>query len=163
MRPLNQREIKFLEPIFGTQITYEKVRIIDGGGINFIANIVHLTNYDAIVMGNKIYVKKCEFRDDYCENPTHLGFFAHEMTHVWQYQNALKMRWLFKGISIAINSLIIANPYDISGLNEKSDFNRLGFEQQAMVVQKYAEALYQGDVKSLSFFGNILTKGGLLA
>ena len=155
MRPLKQSEINFFEPIFGSQINYDKVRIIYGGAYNLIANIVFLTAYDAIVMGSKIYVKKGEFCDD-------LGFLAHEMTHIWQYQNALKGRGIFKGLSIVFNSLLRPNPYDISMVTSHSDFTALGYEQQAMVVQRYAEAIKQNDIKMHSFYGNILSKGGLL-
>jgi hypothetical protein len=167
LRPLTPGETSVLHPIFGGAINYA-VNIRKGGAWSLFgvaASIAFVNHRPAIAMGDTIYVHPAHWSDDYSRygDP---GLLPHEMTHIWQYANRTIGGRLLGPIHVSADSLLRGGdrayelPPDLSG---STAFDRLGFEQQAMVVQAFAVAFAEQNVSKAELYGRVMMSGGLLA
>lgn len=111
-RRLTEDEINDMKRIFGDSLSYYNVRIVEGKRAG-----IYSFSDRPVAIGNTIYMKN--------HNPTNKRErLAHEMVHVWQYQN--------KGIryiSDAINAqVLVNNAYNWEkeierGIDKWTDFN----------------------------------------
>lgn len=134
-RPVTAGEKQMLQPIFGDSIDYEYVRVFDRPSLFGIFNKKQI----AQTQRNSIYLTKRmgPHRNDYgfANTPSpggasleddHAGDFAHEITHVWQYQSGHIYR----------NEGTSSPQYN---LQEHRRFTDFGLEQQAEIVKYYFE------------------------
>ncbi|MDQ2889717.1 MAG: RHS repeat-associated core domain-containing protein [Gemmatimonadota bacterium] len=84
----------------------------------------------AITPNNSIYIKT--LNDD---GSVDLETLAHEMTHVYQYQQGLGP-WEYGWVAVAtqLRRIFGHDPYSLSGVGPQTQFGSLGTEQQAQVV-----------------------------
>jgi hypothetical protein len=136
-RSLSEPERKYLKDIFHDAVDYDKVTITRGSALSAGA---------ARTTGNTINLQEEHFRGDTMElSDAGLLTLAHEMGHVWQYQNG--------GLAYIPSSLI---PQIVAGLSGKSrnlaydwrnavrnriDWSEWNAEQQAECISDYNEAL----------------------
>ena len=94
----------------------------------------------ALVLFNSIRIRKDIWRDDFLEGfPDRLTLLdamllAHEMTHVWQWQN--RDLTGYHPIKAAREHQMSVDPYLIDP-NTKSNFLDHGYEQQGTIVEEY--------------------------
>ena len=141
--------------MFGDTIDYDRVTIRCGPGRNPIAAVAFANRTPAITLGAAIYMRPDFYRDDFSAD---MVLLAHETTHIWQYFNTLPGGFIGPGL-IACQSLFKGGTdraYDISSVTAGSRFNGLGFEQQAVVVESYFEALRTHNDARLSLCRDVL-------
>ncbi|WP_367181340.1 hypothetical protein [uncultured Roseovarius sp.] len=94
----------------------------------------------AMVVHNKVFYARDWYLEDYLENyPQELNLltamlFAHEVTHVWQWQNRATTG--YSPIRAAREHQGGADPY-LYDINTKTDFLDYAYEQQASIVEEY--------------------------
>jgi|GEM_PF-4698644 len=144
-RALTPNEIAQMRLVFGDSIDYGKVRIQRGGFQNDVLKLDGAT-----VVQNEI-----RFADKYFDGngnftiPAGINILTHEMTHIWQYQNR-GIGYLSDSLGGQANDLLLHGGDDDSyqwqddvllGLKE---FNDLGVEQQAELVEAIGRAMRAG-------------------
>ena len=93
-----------------------------------------------VVLGNQALVDPDWFLDDYLVGyPERIDliaamFFAHEMTHVWQWQN--RARTGYSPLRAAAEHVPGADPY-LFDPEARLGFLDFGYEQQAAIVEEY--------------------------
>ncbi|UYV36013.1 hypothetical protein N4R57_13295 [Rhodobacteraceae bacterium D3-12] len=94
----------------------------------------------AVAIHNKVFFSKPFFSKDYLESyPKAMNLFAamlfaHEMTHVWQWQNRAKTG--YSPIKAANEHKFGEDPY-LYDISTKTSFYDYGYEQQASIVEEY--------------------------
>jgi hypothetical protein len=78
-RNLNDNEIAYLTPIFGSSINYRRINIVDG-------NIGIFNNGGGVTIGNTVRVSSSSNYSPVTDPANH-GFLVHEVVHIWHYQN----------------------------------------------------------------------------
>jgi hypothetical protein len=145
-RGLTSDEKTYLHEIFHDAVDYDKVTITRGSALSAGA---------ARTTGNTINLQEEHFRGDTMElSDAGLLVLAHEMGHVWQYQNG--------GLAYIPSSLI---PQLVAGLSGRSrnvaydwrsavrnhiDWSEWNAEQQAECISDYNEALRRIDAGNAS-------------
>ncbi len=117
-RPLSIGEIALARSVFGDSIKLDEVRLKTAWWV--------LKNYAVSPNGN-IYFHSADWITDFSK--TSLGkqsWLIHELTHVWQLQQGLKV----------IRGALINRRYKYA-LKAGKSFFRYGIEQQAQMVQDY--------------------------
>lgn len=159
-RPLTPAEKTFAAQIHGDTIDTSRIRKIQGspvGGITYqrpkrprvacrelilpepTTEMVTVGPV-AMVIHNKVFYSRDWYLEDYLENyPEQLNLFnamlfAHEMTHVWQWQN--RETTGYSPIRAAREHEGGADPY-LYDINTKADFLDYAYEQQASIVEEY--------------------------
>ena len=158
-RPLTEAEANFAEDLFGDEIDTSKVRITQGLGISPLyetvpGKVILVEGTDqaclrvpqprgaqppqAFAFRNRIHFDTGLYSSDMMlQWPDRLRVpqalvFAHEMVHVWQWQNREHTGYS-PGKAVA-ESIEFSDPY----FSEGSDtFFSFGFEQQAAIVEDY--------------------------
>ncbi len=137
-RQLTAGEIKLAEQVFGDSIDYAAVKIHDRAFIFFQPKNSGMTPRD------EIYMRGC-YSEDYSKG--NVGFFIHEMTHVWQFQNKI----LHPVAAVVGLQLKHKFNYDAAyefQLEKGRDLTSYGMEQQAAIIQQYFVWKHEGaDVK----------------
>jgi len=142
-RPLNQQEIDYLRPVFGTGVDYSVVRIQSGG-------LKESLGISPQVVGNDIFLRQVwwrekQFNDDQTLTLTGLRVLGHEMGHVWQFQtggagyigDALLTQ--FFGVFMKRFNLNISHGYDVkAALVSGTDFDCCNVEQQGVLAELIA-------------------------
>ena len=130
-RPLTENEIALAQTVFGDQVNYQSVRIINKSN----SPLRLLT--DSMSPDGNIYVydPMTQSADNALASRAHRNNFMHEMTHVWQYQ---------RGVNLAAAGLreIIRNPFNFNAAYRYTfghDFYSYRHEQQAAIVQHYVQ------------------------
>ncbi|MCA0993956.1 hypothetical protein [Alloyangia pacifica] len=159
-RPLTPNEVAFLQAMQGPQINTGKVRFHDGlasKAVTFERPVrPRLTCMEriwppskggtvtvspaALTLFNHIFYREDVYLDDYMASyPERLNLygamlFAHEMTHVWQWQN--RARTGYTPLKAATEHQVSADPYlfDPEG---NASFLSHGYEQQGAIVEEY--------------------------
>ncbi|WP_333831180.1 hypothetical protein [Pararhodobacter sp.] len=159
-RPLAEGELALAQGLFGDSLDVAPVRLVENPliglrgftyptrprttcrerilppdeGPSFIARAA------GMVFWNHIHIRPALMRPDYTRRPdgaTDLGaamFIAHELTHVWQWQNhALTGYSPLRG---GAEHLSGADPYLFDPAST-ADFLDFGYEQQASLVEEY--------------------------
>ena len=134
-RKMTAGEIELVRPIFGDAVKFQDIRIFNRPSLygvfdkskiaQALKNNIYLTEkmgpgrYD-FGFANKAQPKGASIEDD------HAGDFAHEVTHIWQYQT----------VGLTYSSAPMAYTYNLSNHSQFMAFNQ---EQQAEIVKSYFE------------------------
>ena len=124
-RPLTEVEIKMAHSVFGPDFDVSQVRLKTAWWV--------LKNYAVSPNGN-IYFNPKDWVEDFSKQS--LGkksWLIHELTHVWQLQQGLKV----------VRGAVMNRRYDYI-LQEGKSFFTYGIEQQARMVQDYFVRREQG-------------------
>ena len=159
-RPLTPAEKSFASQIHGPTLDTSKVRTIRGSPVGSITyrrekrprlacrelilpepeeEIVTVTPV-AMVIHNKVFYSRDWYLDDYLQDyPQQMDLllamlFAHEMTHVWQWQN--RDITGYSPLKAANEHVVNDDPY-LFDLTNQADFLEYGYEQQAGIVEEY--------------------------
>ena len=125
IRPLTEAEIKMAHSVFGPDFDVSQVRLKTAWWM--------LKNYAVSPNGN-IYFNPKDWVEDFSKQS--LGkksWLIHELTHVWQLQQGLKV----------VRGAVMNRRYDYI-LQEGKSFFTYGIEQQARMVQDYFVRREQG-------------------
>ncbi len=124
-RALTQGEVTLAHSVFGADFDVATVRLKTAWWV--------LKHYAVSPNGN-IYFNKHNWIDDFSQaSLSKQGWLIHELTHVWQLQQGLKV----------IRGALINRQYDYVFEQGKTFFN-YGIEQQARMVQDYFLRREQG-------------------
>lgn len=159
-RPLTETETAFVRSLQGDQLDTSRVRLIEGApvaAVTFrrkarprvacrerilppIKDEIITSKPAAVTLFNRVFVVRDWYLADYLDAyPERLVLleamlFAHEMTHVWQWQN--RARTGYSPMQAAVEHGSIDDPY-LFDLDTSSDFLSYGFEQQGAIVEEY--------------------------
>lgn len=159
-RPLSEAEKSFAEQIHGPSIDTSRIRFVEGALIGKVTytrpkrprlacreRIFPEPKTETVTVGpaafvlfNKVFYSKEWYDDDYLPvypermSLIHAMIFAHEITHVWQWQNRDKTG--YSPLKAASEHAAKEDPYlfDIETQNRFLDYD---FEQQASIVEEY--------------------------
>ncbi|AXI43049.1 hypothetical protein [Sulfitobacter sp. SK011] len=159
-RPLTQNERAFMATIHGESLNLDRVRLHEGAptrAVTFrykprprttcrelilppVTDEVITTKPAAVALFNTVLFDEDWYLDDYLPDyPDKIGLIAamllaHEMTHVWQWQN--RARTGYSPLRAATEHGGGADPYlfDIANNRKFQDF---GFEQQGSIVEEF--------------------------
>lgn len=159
-RPLTETEKEFAERIHGDAVDLDRVRLVEGapvGSVTFrrkprprvacrerilppIKDEVVTSKPAAVALFNRVLFTRDWYLDDYLsEYPDRLSLvqamlFAHEMTHVWQWQNRKVTG--YHPLRAAAEHGGANDPY-LFDLDKTPNFLEYGFEQQGAIVEEY--------------------------
>jgi hypothetical protein len=159
-RPLTPTEKAFLAELHGADLDTAPVRLHENGFVGAASYTVptrpRLTCQERIyppipgptatsrvagvALYNHLLTSTAWTTDDYARDyPAALNlpaamFLAHEMTHVWQWQN--RARTGYSPFKAAAEHQVSADPYLFDPQTE-ADLLSLGYEQQAAIVEEY--------------------------
>lgn len=159
-RPLTPAEIAFATELHGPTIDTSRIRAIEGspvGGITYQRPkrprlacrelILPEPKTDLVTVGpaamvihNKVFYTRDWYLEDYLQDyPEELNLltamlFAHEITHVWQWQNRKKTG--YSPLRAAREHTGSDDPY-LFDINTKTRFLDYAYEQQASIVEEY--------------------------
>ncbi len=130
-RSLTPGEINLAKTFFGDSLNYSLIKVHDESYIFFQPDRSGMTP------NGEIYMSGAAYKGDYSkETIGKQGFFLHEMTHVWQYQNNV-----LNPIGAALDEVFkhlgdydAAYPYTLVA---SKDFLDYGMEQQASILEDY--------------------------
>lgn len=159
-RPLTQNERAFLDTIHGDSIDYSRVRLHNGAPTRAVTfkrkprprttcrelilppatEAIVTTKPAAVALYNTVLFDKDWYLDDYLpEYPDTVGLiaamlFAHELTHVWQWQNRRKTG--YSPLRAASEHQVSDDPY-LFEIKEDRKFGDFGFEQQGSIMEEF--------------------------
>ncbi|MGR3759002.1 hypothetical protein ACUXV3_02545 [Roseobacteraceae bacterium NS-SX3] len=159
-RPLTGTERTFLGGIHGSAVDLDRVRIVRGapvGSITFhrkprprlscrerilppVKEEIVTTSPAAVALFNRIFFTREWYLEDYTPAfPSQIYLveamlLAHEMTHVWQWQN--RRTTGYTPLRAAAEHEGRRDPY-LFDLDGPADFLAYGFEQQGAIVEEY--------------------------
>ena len=158
-RPLTDAEVEFAQDLFGSSLNTESVRVSHGLGLTPPPVVLERKRTRvvptekaclrtpqprgaqpprAFALRNGMFFSNELYSDDMIlEWPERLRvpqalIFAHELTHVWQYQNRASTG--YSAWRAVAESIRLADPYYSEG---KEQFFKFGFEQQAAIIEDY--------------------------
>ena len=148
-------EVAMLSPIFNNTVDFSKVDIVSGGGMDPRA-WAPIATENAVTLGNTIHFPSSGYQSDFSSaSLSDQAWLAHEMTHVYQYQNNSNYSW-----AKAANEGLRSDTYKYS-LSEHGCFNDYRYEQQAAIVADYYAALHGSWSPALSDYEALLNPVGL--
>ncbi|WP_424984490.1 hypothetical protein [Microbulbifer sp. S227A] len=159
-RPLTDTEEAFIRGLQGEQLDTSRIRIVRGAPVAAVTfrrkarprvacrerilppvkEEIVTTKPAAVALFNHVYFARDWYLDDYMRDyPERLYLvqsmlLAHEMTHVWQWQN--RARTGYSPLRAAAEHGSVDDPY-LFDLNEAPDFLSYGYEQQGAIVEEY--------------------------
>ena len=159
-RPLTVNERAFLGTIHGETLNLDRVRLHDGAPTRAETfrrkprprttcrelilppqeEAIVTSKPAAVALWNRVLFDKDWYLEDYLPDyPDTIGLiaamlFAHEVTHVWQWQN--RKRTGYAPLLAATEQITSADPYLFDSA-AKPAFLDFGFEQQASIVEEY--------------------------
>lgn len=159
-RPLTEAETSFAEQLHGDTIDTSRIRLVDGALIGKVTykrqKRPRLTCRErifpeptsetvtvgpaAFVLFNKVFFSKDWYDKDYLPvypermSLVHAMIFAHEITHVWQWQNRAETG--YSPLRAASEHVAQDDPY-LFDIDTKTRFLDYAFEQQASIVEEY--------------------------
>lgn len=138
-RPLTAGEISMAAAIFGDQLDYKKIRVI-----NRKFGIFSFKNGGRTFL-NTVNISGTAYCDDYSRQAPHLkAFFIHELTHIWQYQTRplwLASNAIEEGLRYNFNYKTAAYTYK---LDLRKKFTDYGYEQQASIIEDFFRLCWHG-------------------
>ncbi|MEO3416877.1 hypothetical protein AAFO92_19670 [Roseovarius sp. CAU 1744] len=159
-RPLTPAEKSFAAQLHGDTIDTSRIRAVRGSPVGSITllrpkrprlacrelilpepeeDLVTVTPV-AMVIHNKVFYARDWYLDDFMQNyPERLDLlsamlFAHEITHVWQWQNRAKTG--YSPLRAAREHAESDDPY-LFDIDTQTRFLDYGYEQQAGIVEEY--------------------------
>ena len=159
-RPLTPNERAFLDGIHGPSLDPGRVRIVDGAptrAVTFrrkprprttcrelilppVEEAIVTSKPAAMALWNAVLFDKDWYLDDYLPDyPDAVGLvaamlFAHEVTHVWQWQNRKVTG--YSPLRAGSESLVQDDPY-LFDISRERRFLSFGYEQQASIVEEF--------------------------
>ncbi|MEP2641927.1 hypothetical protein [Roseobacter sp.] len=159
-RPLTPTEAAFARAIHGDTLDVTRVRLVDGAPTRAVTfqraprprttcreriippqtNEVVTSKPAAVAVWNHVLFDKDWYLDDYLpEYPDQIGLvaamlFAHEMVHVWQWQNRRDTG--YSPLRAAFEHRGARDPY-LFDLNAEPQFNDFGYEQQGAIMEEF--------------------------
>ncbi|QGX96971.1 hypothetical protein EI983_01255 [Roseovarius faecimaris] len=159
-RPLTEAEKAFATDIHGQSLAPERVRFVNGALVGSVTyqrqkrprlacreRIFPEPTSDLVTVGpaavalhNRVFYTKPFYLEDYMENyPQEIDLyaamiFAHEITHVWQWQNRRSTG--YSPLRAGNEHLVSDDPY-LFDITTETSFLEYGFEQQAGIVEEY--------------------------
>ena len=159
-RKLTENEMAFIGTLQGGGMNLDRVRIVEGapvGSITFrrqprprvtcrelilppVREEIVTAKPAAVALFTKVYFVRDWYVPDYMQSypeAINLGaamLLAHEITHVWQWQN--RKRTGYSPLRAAAEHGNSSDPY-LFDLNGAPDFLSYGFEQQGSIVEEY--------------------------
>lgn len=159
-RPLTTNERAFLDTIHGDTLNLDRVRLIDGAPTRAVTfrrkprprttcrelilppakDEIVTSKPAAVALYNGVLFDRDWYIDDYLPDyPDALGLiaamlFAHEVTHVWQWQN--RRTTGYSPLRAGAEQITKADPY-LFDIGQDPAFLDFGFEQQASIVEEY--------------------------
>lgn len=160
-RPLSEAERAFLDEIHGDSIQIDRVRLVRGAPVAPVTfrrkprprvtcrerilppvteEKIVTSSPAAVALFNRIFFVKDWYTPDYMPAyPDRLYLveamlLAHEMTHVWQWQNRAVTG--YHPLRAAAEHSAKADPY-LFALDNSPDFLSYGYEQQGAIVEEY--------------------------
>lgn len=159
-RPLTEGEVAFASTLMGDEIKVEQVRVAKLPLVNQVTvqrpkrprvacreriwpepkDEIVTTFTAAVVLFNRINIASPIYKRDYAaQYPETLDLadamlFAHEMTHVWQWQN--RARTGYHPLKAAREHRPGTDPYLLE-FTSGTSFLDFGFEQQGAIVEEY--------------------------
>jgi len=159
-RPLTEAEARFASQMHGPEIDVSQVRFVQGALVGSVTykrlkrprlacreRIFPEPKSDYVTVGpaavtlhNKVFYTRPFYAKDYLRNyPEELDLyaamlFAHEMTHVWQWQNRAKTG--YSPLRAGREHVEQSDPY-LFDISTNAQFLEYGFEQQAGIVEEY--------------------------
>ncbi|MEM6940491.1 MAG: hypothetical protein AAF943_03980 [Pseudomonadota bacterium] len=159
-RPLTSNEQAFLETFHGETLNMDRVRLHDGAptrAVTFrrkprprttcrelilppVTEAIVTSKPAAVALYNTVLFDRDWYLEDYLPDyPDTIGLiaamlFAHEITHVWQWQNRASSG--YSPLRAGAEQITRDDPY-LFELDEAPAFGDFGFEQQASIVEEY--------------------------
>ena len=159
-RPLSEAEKRFASDIHGPSIDTSKIRVMNGALVGSVTterqkrprlacrerifpeptSQIVTVSPAAVVLHNKVFYAKDWYQPDYIgANPEVIDLFsamvfAHEMTHVWQWQN--RQVTGYSPLRAAREHGGGRDPY-LFDISTKTRFLDYAYEQQASIVEEY--------------------------
>ncbi len=159
-RPLTDTEKTFAMALHGSDLDADRVRLVRGAPVSAVTfrrkprprvacrerilppvkDEIVTSKPAAVTLFNRVYFVKNWYLENYMRDyPERMYLieamlFAHEMTHVWQWQN--RKRTGYSPLRAAAEHGSIDDPY-LFDLNGAPDFLSYGFEQQGAIVEEY--------------------------
>ncbi|WP_317056112.1 hypothetical protein [Roseovarius rhodophyticola] len=159
-RPLTDNEKRFAEQIHGESIDTSRIRFVNGALIGKVTykrqkrprlacreRIFPEPTTETVTVGpaafvlfNKVFYSKEWYDRDYLPvypermSLVHAMIFAHEITHVWQWQNRAKTG--YTPLKAASEHAAKDDPY-LFDISTKTRFLDYAYEQQASIVEEY--------------------------
>ncbi|MCC5988655.1 MAG: hypothetical protein JJT95_13310 [Pararhodobacter sp.] len=159
-RPLAPGEAELAQRLFGDTLDPARVRLIDNGLIGITTREIPVrprttcrerivppaegetftARTAGMVLGNIIHLRPAIYRGDYAArengvaNLVAVMFIAHELTHVWQWQNRALTG--YTPLRAAMEHAGSVDPYLFDPATE-ARFLDYGYEQQAVLVEEY--------------------------
>lgn len=141
-RYLTSGEENWLRTLFGNSVDYNKVRLKKG--------LLLTARGSAVTINNTISFSIDSYYEDFSlsESIGPLGLLAHELTHVWQYQNQVRGYWWMKAALEHVRHGRYVYEYK---LDRRKSLEEYRFEQQAQIVQDYVYAKDIADLREPIF------------
>ncbi len=159
-RPLTSNERAFLDTIHGDTLNMDRVRLHDGAPTRAVTfrrkprprttcrelilppatEAVVTSKPAAVALYNRVLFDKDWYIDDYLPDyPDQVGLiaamlFAHELTHVWQWQN--RRTTGYSPLRAASEHTSRDDPY-LFDINAEPKFGDFGFEQQGSIMEEF--------------------------
>ena len=159
-RPLTDRERAFAENVQGKTLDLDRVRLVEGAPVTAVTyerkarprlacrerilppveNEIVTGKPAAVALFNRVYFTKDWYLNDYmAQYPEQMNLvaamiLAHELTHVWQWQN--RRTTGYHPLRAAAEHGGRKDPY-LFDLDNSADFLDYGFEQQGAIVEEY--------------------------
>jgi len=159
-RELTRNEVEFAQKLHGEQLDLDRVRLVRGalvGSVTFARkarprvtcrerilppakNEIVTASPAAVTLFNKVYFTRdwyiANYMPAYPERLylTEAMLLAHELTHVWQWQN--RARTGYHPLRAASEHGRSDDPY-LFDLTDAPDFMDYGYEQQGAIVEEY--------------------------
>jgi len=132
----------WLKALFGSSVDYEKIRLKRG--------LLLTVRGSAVTIDNTVSFSKDSYSLDFSlvESIGLLSLLAHEVTHVWQYQNRVRGYWWMKAALEHIRHRSQVYHYR---LDRRKSLDEYRFEQQAQIVQDYVFAKSMNDLRVAVF------------
>lgn len=159
-RPLTEGEVSFAQSLYGPQLNPKPIRLVNGHFARSLTleyaqrprvtcqerilppleSASYTTSPGAIALYTKILVRKDLYRPDFTREYSigtdlyDLMIFAHELTHVWQWQN--RDRTGYTPLKAAGEHGGGSDPY-LFDLSSAPAFLSYPYEQQAAIVEEF--------------------------
>ena len=161
-RPLTEAEIAFSATIHGDALDTKRVRLVDGAPTRAVtfrrkarprttcrelilpppsdADAIVTAKPAAVALWQHVLFDKDWYLDDYVPDyPGEINLIAamllaHELTHVWQWQNRDVTG--YSPLRAAREHTVSDDPY-LFDINAEREFSEFGFEQQGTIVEEF--------------------------
>ncbi|WP_245776361.1 hypothetical protein [Thalassovita taeanensis] len=155
-RPLTEAEKSFASSLYGPDLDPARIRLVDG---HFASNYTFryparprvtcserifppppsdtiTTSPGAITLFHKVFVREDLYVADFTSqnNLYDLMLFAHEMAHIWQWQN--RKRTHYHPLKAASEHQTTTDPY-LFDLTTSTNFLDYTYEQQAAIIEEF--------------------------